>query len=68
MKNINLKQITLFVFALFACVILYLFVLNGRYQYLSGRGVLDKWKGQIVYAGSDELPVVVNGEVIKNKE
>lgn len=61
-------------YVLFKCVILivvvillYLFALNGRYEYMTGEAVLDKWKKEVVRAGSDELPTKYNGETIKQK-
>lgn len=46
-------------------VFMYLFALNGRYEYMTSEAVLDKWKKEVIRAGSKELPVIYNGDNIK---
>lgn len=66
-KLINFERILKTVFAIIIVIILYLFVLNGRYEYMTGEAVLDKWKKEVIRAGTDELPVKYNGESVKQK-
>lgn len=58
-KNDLLLKVGIFVVAVF---ILFLFALNGRYERLHDGYVLDKWKKEVNLVGSDELPVIFNGE------
>lgn len=66
-ENFKIKDLYKWIVLVVAVVFLYLFALNGRYEYMSGEAVLDKWKKEVVRAGTSELPVKYNGETIKQK-
>lgn len=52
------RKITLkIIIAILSFVLLYLFVLNGRYEHIGGGHVLDKWKKEILQGGSEYLPI-----------
>lgn len=66
MKKRSLEYVFLSVLTVYLCVMLYLFALNGRYQSVGDRHiVLDKWKKEIISPGTDELPIVRNGDISK---
>lgn len=60
MKRQNLKYALLSLLVIYLCVILFLLALNGRYDRLANKVVLDKWKKEVIIIGSDELPLKYN--------
>lgn len=59
----NSEHIFKIIGALLLLLILYLIALNGRYEEING-SVFDKWRNKVYLVGSDEIPVVRNGEDI----
>jgi hypothetical protein len=50
---------------IYLAIVLYLFVLNGRYERLGDWGYIDKWKKEVILIGADELPIKENGQIQK---
>lgn len=65
-RKFYLKSVERLLAFAIAAIILYLIALNGRYVVVEDRLVLDKWKMEVYDAGSEEIPIIINGRDIYN--
>jgi len=60
-KTNKIKLTAKIVVIIFLLIMVYLYVLNGRYI-KDDKIVFDKWKKEAYIIGSEEMPLIYNGE------